>query len=132
MAERFESLARAYFACWNTRDGAAVGKLFAADGTLRDWDIFASGAEAVGAANGGIFAAVPGIEITVEQVLVDAPKACAVCEILVHLHDADKTVLKVRLLRGSPQLALLQRGPAPERNCCALASASAAHAAHAR
>jgi predicted ester cyclase len=96
MAERLEQLARAYFDCWNTRDGAAVGRKFAADGTLRDWDISVSGAEAVSEANGGIFKAVPGISITVEGILVDAAKSSCACEILVHLNDADSTVLKAR------------------------------------
>jgi hypothetical protein len=100
----YEALARAYFACWNRRDGAAVGALFAPAGTLRDWDTSAAGAAAVGAANAAIFAAVPGIEITVEQVVVDAPRAAAVAEILVHLHDAEGTVLKAR------RCAVLARG----------------------
>ena len=98
MAERLEQLARAYFDCWNTRDGAAVGRKFTADGTLRDWDFSVSGAQAVGEANGGIFKAVPGIAITVEGIIVDAAKSSCACEILVHLNDAEKTVLKARPL----------------------------------
>ena len=74
MADRLEALARAYFDCWNMRDGAAVGHLFAADGTLRDWDIAVSGAAAVGEANSNIFRAVPAIAITVERVLADVAK----------------------------------------------------------
>ena len=96
MAERLEALARAYFDCWNTHDGAAVGAKFAPDGSLRDWDIAVSGAQAVGDANGGIFKAVPGIAITVEGIVADAAKSSVACEILVHLNDADKTVLKAR------------------------------------
>jgi predicted ester cyclase len=95
MAERLEALARAYFDCWNTRDGAAVGRKFAESGTLRDWDIAVAGAQAVGEANGNIFKAVPGISVTVERILADVAKSSAACEILVHLNDADKTVLKV-------------------------------------
>lgn len=95
MALDLEALARNYFAVWNTRDGAAVGACFAPTGKLRDWDIDVSGAEAVGEANGGIFKAVPAIEITVEALVADAARASIACEILVHLHDADATVLKV-------------------------------------
>ena len=112
MAERLEALARAYFDCWNTRDGAAVGRKFTPDGTLRDWDVSVAGAAAVGDANGGIFKAVPGIAITVERVLCDAAKGSAACEILVHLNDADKTVLKARSGRG-------WRGAAIGRGCAA-------------
>ena len=109
MAERLEALARAYFDVWNTHDGSAVGAKFTPDGTLRDWDIAVSGAQAVGDANGGIFKAVPGIAITVESVLADAAKSSVACEILVHLNDADKTVLKARAGCAS---ARLRRGAA--------------------
>lgn len=95
MALDLDALARNYFAVWNTRDGAAVGACFSPEGTLRDWDVSVSGAQAVGEANGGIFKAVPGIEITVETLVVDAPRTTVACEILVHLHDAESTVLKV-------------------------------------
>ena len=97
MAERLEALARAYFDCWNARDGDAVGRKFAPDGTLRDWDISVAGAAAVGDANGGIFKAVPNICLTVERVVADARNGSCACEILVHLNDADKTVLKARV-----------------------------------
>ena len=95
MAERLESLARAYFAVWNAHDVAAVAAKFAQDGSLRDWDIAVAGAQAVGEANGNIFKAVPAISITVERIFADAAKSAVACEILVHLNDADKTVLKV-------------------------------------
>ena len=95
MAERLEALARAYFECWNAHDSAAVAAKFAEAGTLRDWDIAVSGAQAVGEANGNIFKAVPGINLTVERIIADVAKSSAACEILVHLNDADKTVLKV-------------------------------------
>jgi hypothetical protein len=64
-------------------------------GTLRDWDVEVSGAAAVGAANGKIFAAVPTISIEVLAIHVCVPTRTAVCEILVHLNDAAKTSLKV-------------------------------------
>ena len=64
-------------------------------GSLRDWDIEVSGAAAVGAANGKIFAAVPTISIEVLAIHVCEPTRTAVCEILVHLGDAAKTALKV-------------------------------------
>ena len=64
-------------------------------GSLRDWDIEVSGAAAVGAANGKIFAAVPTISIEVLAIHVCEPTRTAVCEILVHLNDAAKTSLKV-------------------------------------
>lgn len=95
MAERYEKLARDYFATWNKHDGEAVGKLFTQEGTLRDWDISVSGAAAVGEANGNIFKAVPNINITVEKISVDVGNAVATCEILVHVNDEAKTVLKV-------------------------------------
>jgi len=109
MAQRLEDLARAYFDCWNTRDGAAVGAKFATDGTLRDWDISVSGAQAVGEANGGIFKAVPAISITVERILVDVARASCAAEILVHLNDDDKTVLKARRSRRCTALSLPTR-----------------------
>lgn len=34
-----EAAARHYFSEWNTRNGSALVPLFAADGTLRDWDV---------------------------------------------------------------------------------------------
>ena len=95
MAERLEALARAYFECWNAHDVAAITSKFAEAGTLRDWDIAVAGAQAVGEANGNIFKAVPGISLTVERIIADAAKSTVACEILVHLNDADKTVLKV-------------------------------------
>lgn len=93
--EHYESLARAYFDAWNTHSGESVAAKFDKDGSLRDWDISVSGAEAVGQANAGIFSAVPGIHITIEGIVVDVEKAVAACEILVHLNDEQKTVLKV-------------------------------------
>lgn len=90
-----EAAARAYFQTWNTRSGAALVPLFAPDGMLRDWDVEVFGAEAVGEANAKIFAAVPQISIEVLHVHVSEATRTAVCEILVHLGDAAKTVLKV-------------------------------------
>jgi hypothetical protein len=132
MSERYESLARTYFDVWNTRDGAAVGKLFAPDGSLRDWDVAVSGAAAVGDANGGIFKAVPGIEITVEQIVVDAPRAVAVCEILVHLHDEAATVLKVRARVLVGEEGAAARGAAGRRMATVPESAGVLTHAYAR
>jgi len=90
-----DAAARHYFDVWNMHSAEGVAALFAAEGTLRDWDVSVSGAAAVGAANGSIFAAVPNIKISVEDVFVDEAKRTAVAEILVALNDADGTVLKV-------------------------------------
>ena len=90
-----EAAARAYFTAWNTRSADAVGACFSEAGTLRDWDVSASGRAAVAAANGAIFAAVPAIRIEVLAVHCDEAARVATCEILVHLHDAAGTVLKV-------------------------------------
>lgn len=88
-----EAAARAYFVAWNTSSAAAVGACFTPEGTLRDWDVQAAGRDAVAAANGNIFAAVPGIRIEVLHVHVAEAARVATCEILVHLPDA--TALKV-------------------------------------
>jgi len=89
-----EAAARAYFVAWNTNSAAAVGACFTPEGTLRDWDVQAGpGRDTVAAANGNIFAAVPGIRIEVLHVHVAEAARVATCEILVHLPDA--TVLKV-------------------------------------
>lgn len=90
-----EAATHNYFKTWNLRDGAALVPLFAPEGTLRDWDISVSGAEAVGEANGNIFKAVPTIAIEVLSVHACEATRTAVAEILVHLNDAAKTVLKV-------------------------------------
>eukprot|EP00242_Pyramimonas_sp_CCMP2087_P006512 CAMPEP_0198209972 /NCGR_PEP_ID=MMETSP1445-20131203/18013_1 /TAXON_ID=36898 /ORGANISM="Pyramimonas sp., Strain CCMP2087" /LENGTH=114 /DNA_ID=CAMNT_0043883897 /DNA_START=219 /DNA_END=563 /DNA_ORIENTATION=- len=89
------TLANNYFDVWNTHDGTAVGQLFAPEGTLRDWDVFVKGAEEVGLANANIFAAVPGIKITVEKLHPTEPTKTVACEILVHLNNDAKEVLKV-------------------------------------
>ena len=90
-----EAATRNYFEVWNQRDGAALVPLFAPEGTLRDWDIAVSGAEAVGEANGNIFKAVPKISIEVLSVHASEATRTAVAEILVHINDDAKTVLKV-------------------------------------
>ena len=58
----FQALAFEYFRVWNTHDVSALESLLAEDATLRDWDIHKSGAGAIAAANGGIFAALPNIQ----------------------------------------------------------------------
>lgn len=90
-----EAAARAYFTAWNTRSGEAVAACFAPEGSLRDWDVSAVGAAAVGAANANIFANVPAISIDVLNVHVSEATRTAVCEILVHLNDGSGTTLKV-------------------------------------
>ena len=90
-----ETATRAYFTAWNTHSASAVAACFTSTGTLRDWDVAVAGAEAVGEANGKIFAAVPGIHIEVLSVHVSETTHTATAEILVHLNDDAKTVLKV-------------------------------------
>ena len=94
-ALNMEAAARAYFTQWNTHSGDAVAACFAPDGTLRDWDVSAAGAAAVGAANANIFAAVPSISIDVLSVHVSEATRTAVCEIIVNLNDGTGTTLKV-------------------------------------
>ena len=56
-----------YFDTWNSHDGKAVGEMFAADGEIFAFDGKASGAEACGEMNQGIFTAVPNIKIVVDK-----------------------------------------------------------------
>ena len=95
-----EARARAYFAAWNAKgsreSGASVGAFFAPAGVLRDWDVLVEGGPGpVGAANAKIVAAVPDIQIEVLRVSVAEAARVATCEILVHVNNAAKEVLKV-------------------------------------
>ena len=94
-----EAKSLAYFAAWNAKEtrasGATVGAFFAPDGVLRDWDVMVQGADAVGKANASIFAAVPDIQIEVLKVSVSEAARVATCEILVHVNNSAKEVLKV-------------------------------------
>lgn len=93
-----EEAAKTYFKVWNAHDVTGLKSLFASSVTLRDWDIQASGADKVAAANGNIFSAVPKIAIEVLNVysssLADG-RQVACCEILVKLNNDAKEVLKV-------------------------------------
>ena len=80
---------------WNAHDATALAALFTPAGTLRDWDVEVHGAAEVGAANAKIFAAVPNIKIEVLRVHASPATATATAEILVHVGDEAKTVLKV-------------------------------------
>ena len=91
----YERQARQYFDVWNMHDASRLRQLFADGATLRDWDIQASGADAVVSANHKIFAAFPKISIEVESIHVSEHTHTAVCEILVHLHNVKAEVLKV-------------------------------------
>ena len=51
-ARFYERQARQYFDVWNTHDVTRLRPLLADGVTLRDWDIQASGADAVASANG--------------------------------------------------------------------------------
>ena len=94
-AAALEATARAYFSARNSHDSAAVGALFAPQGTLRDWDIEVHGSAAVAAANAKIFTAVPKIHIEVLSIHACEASHSAACEILVNVHDEAGTVLKV-------------------------------------
>mmetsp|Transcript_131355 Transcript_131355/g.262103 ORF Transcript_131355/g.262103 Transcript_131355/m.262103 type:complete len:113 (-) Transcript_131355:75-413(-) len=89
----FLGAAEKYFQVWNAHDVAGLRALLADNATLRDWDIEKSGGDDVAAANGGIFEAVPNISIEVVKMHEAGCVIC--CEILVHLNDEAKTVLKV-------------------------------------
>ena len=115
---KYEALARAYFATWCSHSSTAVGACFAADGTLRDWDVSAEGREAVVKANQGIFDAVPNIKVEILNIFCDDAKATAACEIIVHVHDDANTTLKARgVVRASPQHANSTIRPLPRANC---------------
>ena len=108
---QYEKLSRQYFKTWNSHDLVALRALFAADVTLRDWDLQASGASAVTKANGDIFEALPKIAIDVKKIHVSerstvsywlssvgqydnitTTTTTSVCEIVVHLHNAKDEV----------------------------------------
>eukprot|EP00472_Partenskyella_glossopodia_P003452 CAMPEP_0197541594 /NCGR_PEP_ID=MMETSP1318-20131121/67247_1 /TAXON_ID=552666 /ORGANISM="Partenskyella glossopodia, Strain RCC365" /LENGTH=121 /DNA_ID=CAMNT_0043100787 /DNA_START=386 /DNA_END=751 /DNA_ORIENTATION=+ len=91
-----EDAAKNYFEVWNSQDLKALeGTFIAENAYLRDWDIEKKGTKEVVAANGGIFKAVPKIKITVEKLHPNPTGMSIACEILVHLNDDNKTVLKV-------------------------------------
>ena len=94
-ARFYERQARQYFDVWNTHDVTRLRPLLADGVTLRDWDIQASGADAVASANGKIFAALPKISIEVETIHVSDHTRTAACEILVRLHNERDEVLRV-------------------------------------
>jgi len=83
-----------YFDVWNAHDAAGLKELFDASVALRDWDVAVSGAAEVAEANGNIFKAVPAINIEVLQIH-EAKNNVFACEILVHLNNDAKEVLKV-------------------------------------
>ena len=94
-ARYYEKLAHTYFNTWNNHDVEGLRALFAEDVTLRDWNVEASGASKVAAANGDIFKSVPKISIDVLTIHVSEHTKTALCEILVKLHNAKDEVLKV-------------------------------------
>ena len=89
------ALATAYFATWNKQDVPGLRVLLDDACTLRDWDIEKKGGDAVAEANGGIFAAVPKIEIEVLKLHVAEATRSVSAEILVKLNDEAGEVLKV-------------------------------------
>ena len=91
----YERLARAYFSAWNSHQAARLSDLLAEGCSLRDWNVQAAGREAVVEANVGIWKAVSRISIDVLSIHVADATRTAVCEILVHLHNDAKEVLKV-------------------------------------
>ena len=76
-----------YFETWNLHDVSRLKDLFAAEATLRDWDVEVAGRDAVVAANAKIFAAVPGIKIEVLTTHVAVNTTTVVCEILVRTNE---------------------------------------------
>ena len=84
-----------YFETWNLHDVSRLKDLFAAEATLRDWDVEVAGRDAVVAANAKIFAAVPGIKIEVLTTHVAVNTTTVVCEILVRTNNEKGEVLKV-------------------------------------
>ncbi|GAB5372982.1 hypothetical protein AAMO2058_001711000 [Amorphochlora amoebiformis] len=103
--EKLTEAAETYFKVWNTHDVKELAKCFIEkDAMLTDWDIqkdekykngYVMGTDNVVAANGGIFKNVPTIKIEPKRILVDTKESSAVCEILVHIGDQEKTVLQV-------------------------------------
>mmetsp|Transcript_43587 Transcript_43587/g.98536 ORF Transcript_43587/g.98536 Transcript_43587/m.98536 type:complete len:145 (-) Transcript_43587:136-570(-) len=86
-------LANTYFDTWNKHDLEGLRGLFHEDVALRDWDVEKFGANEVVEANGGIFEAVPNIQIEVLKIHESTGVVSA--EILVHLNNEAKDVLKV-------------------------------------
>ena len=84
-----------YFETWNLHDVGRLKDLFAAEATLRDWDVEVAGRDAVVAANAKIFAAVPGIKIEVLTTHVAVNTTTVVCEILVRTNNEKGEVRKV-------------------------------------
>ena len=88
-----QSLSYAYFEAWNAHDATRVGACFAADGTLRDWNIAVVGVKKVADANQTIFEAAP--DIHADVLGITASGLTTACELLIHLHDTANTVIKV-------------------------------------
>lgn len=90
-----KALTTAYFDTWNAHNVEGLRGLLDDACSLRDWDISKEGGDAVAAANGGIFEAVPKIAIEVLMMHVSEPTSTVTAEILVKLNNEAAEVLKV-------------------------------------
>ena len=89
------ALTTIYFDTWNAHNVEGLRGLLDDGCSLRDWDIEKAGGDAVAAANGGIFEAVPKIAIEVLMMHVSATTKTVTAEILVKLNNDAAEVLKV-------------------------------------
>lgn len=90
-----EKLSREYFFIWNYHNSQKVGDFFDDDSELRDWDVHVKGKENIINANQKIFDSAQNIEIEIINIHVSDSSNTACCEILVHLNDDKKEILKV-------------------------------------
>jgi len=93
--DNLKKLANKYFEVWNSHDSINVGNLFCDDGILRDWNIKAEGKENVVNANQNIFNDVPNIKVEILKMHICENTNTVSNEILVHLNNENKDILKV-------------------------------------
>jgi hypothetical protein len=91
-----KAIAKQYFSIFSKKDLSGLAKLFSDDVCLRDWEIAASGKEAVLNANQKIFEALKTIEVTPVLLLAENDWVSAQLEILV---NKEEVIHVVDLLR---------------------------------
>ena len=93
--DNLKNLANKYFETWNSHDSKKIGDLFSENGILRDWEILAKGKKDIVDANQNIFNEVPNVKVEVLNMYISENTNTVSNEILVHINNDDKEILKV-------------------------------------